>query len=880
MRPVDPSPAAQRVSRGRQRLALARLALLYGLCCAAIVIGGILWRHVLALDWGLQGAAPAAPALSAAGVSIDLLGHDEAAQRTQLDRLRNDGFDWVHQRFAWDEVEPHAGRYTWQASDALLAALDDEGLEIVALLDGSPAWAREKRDREPVDNALAPPEDYADFAGFAGAFAARYGDQLRYYQIWHEPNIAPHWGARHIDPVGYAQLLRATSAAIRAADPDAIIISAALAPTADRGHQALDEVSFLQRMIAADGAEAFDVVAIQPFGFGYAPEKPDQRQQVLNFARAAWVRRALQSAGHGEIPLWATAYGWNRQKNAVWGTVTPTDQNAYAARAIMLASRRWPWLTAMAWPAGPVAPGFALTPDLTTSIVQAARSTPPRPGADPLPEWLGLVAFVTGMSVLLWRGVAAARLLAWRDWLDAFRSQPWLIQLTAWAALALLYHFAVWPPLIGLCWIVALFLTAAQPRVGLGLALLLLPFFYWHKAVVLVNRTVTVPPAYVLLLGLLPTLSLDLWQRLRQRTDHFYALDWLAVAWLLVSLVAAANVWHWPGYGRGLLDLVLIPLILYLAIRTLLDQPCAWRSAAGGLAIGGVLVALLGLGGWLRGMGTTADSVLRLIGPHFSPNHTALYLERTLFLLAGFTWTSRGNWRWVGLAALGCTSFALLLTASRGAWLLGVPVGALCFALLVGPGSAENESAASTRPRMARLGLATLALIAVMAIGVAGFGWERLLNQATVLDRLTIWRSSAALWRDFPVAGAGPGGFYWRYPAYLPPGSAMDPNLRHPHNLWLEFGSMWGVIGLGWIILALGVVWSSLGGLWRNWPAVSHEWMACRPITAGLIAGLAAGVAHGQVDAFGALADLAAWNWAAVGLLSVLVIHVRGETNE
>ena len=418
MPPIDASPAEEGVSRDRQRLALVRLTLLYGLGCAAIVIGGLLWRQILESDWGLQAASPAAPALSAAGVSIDLLDHDAPAQRARLGRLRNDGFDWVHQRFAWDELEPDKGRYAWQASDALLAALGEEGLETVALLDRSPAWAREKRDREPVDNALAPPADYADFASFAGAFAARYGDQLRYYQIWHEPNIAPHWGARHIDPVGYTQLLRVTSAAIRAADPDAIIISAALAPTADRGHQALDEVAFLQRMIAAGGARAFDVIAIQPFGFGYAPEKPDQRQHVLNFARAGWIRRAVQAAGQGETPLWATAYGWNRQTNAVWGTVSPADQIAYAERAITLARQRWPWLTAMAWPAGAVAPGFALTPDLTTSIVQAARSAPSQPVAAPLPKWLGLAAFVAAVSVLLWRGVAAARLLAWQSWMD------------------------------------------------------------------------------------------------------------------------------------------------------------------------------------------------------------------------------------------------------------------------------------------------------------------------------------------------------------------------------------------------------------------------------------------------------------------------------
>ena len=48
------------------------------------------------------------------------------------------------------------------------------------------------------------------------AFAARYGDQVRFYQIWDEPNVAPHWGNRLIEPVAYAQLLKAASAAMSA----------------------------------------------------------------------------------------------------------------------------------------------------------------------------------------------------------------------------------------------------------------------------------------------------------------------------------------------------------------------------------------------------------------------------------------------------------------------------------------------------------------------------------------------------------------------------------------------------------------------------------------------------------------------------------------
>ncbi len=252
-------------------------------------------------------------------------------------------------RFDWAALEPQPGVYDWATADAWIGDAVRAGLVPLVVLDGSPSWARAEQDRTPVDNPLAPPADPHDMARFAAAFAARYADQVRYYQVWDEPNIAPHWGSRWIEPVAYAQLLKTVAPAIRAADPDAIIAAAALAPTADRGHTAIDEVYFLQRMVAAGAAGSFDAVAIEPFGFGYAPSHARQALPVLDFQRAALIRREMAAMGLSDKPLWAVRFGWNRMLNGMWGTVTPENQAGYAAAAMDLAWRRWPWLEALGW---------------------------------------------------------------------------------------------------------------------------------------------------------------------------------------------------------------------------------------------------------------------------------------------------------------------------------------------------------------------------------------------------------------------------------------------------------------------------------------------------------------------------------------------------
>ena len=452
--------------RQRQLLAGCRLLLIYGTLCAIVLVGGLSRRGLLESGWGLHPAAPNAPALGSVGINVEMELLPPAEQAARLQALHSQGFGWVRQRFDWQTLEPQAGQYDWASTDRLLAQIAARALEVVVVLDGSPAWARAARDQAPVDNALAPPADVQDFARFAGAFADRYGDQVRYYQLWDEPNIAPHWGDRHVDPIGYAQLLKAAASAIRAADPDAVILTAALAPTQDQGHTALDEVTFLQRMLAAQADAAFDVIAIQPYGFGYAPEAPAQRQTVLNLARAGWVRRAMQAAGQGATPLWAVRYGWNQRTNNVWGTVTPADQTAYAERGLTRVQREWPWLTAMAWAIDqPQAPpedprwGFALTASLAAALQTAdgpAQSVAALATAELRAArqvvWVRLALLALALAGLAWRGVAATRILPWRSWAAAYVHRPQWLHALAWSTLLFSYYGATWPPLIGVCW--------------------------------------------------------------------------------------------------------------------------------------------------------------------------------------------------------------------------------------------------------------------------------------------------------------------------------------------------------------------------------------------------------------------------------------------
>ncbi len=97
--------------------------------------------------------------------------------------------------------------------------------------------------------------------------AERYKGRIRFYQIWNEPNIYPEWGNQPVDAAAYTRLLCLAYQRIKAVDPEAVILSGALAPTdqlgtltAENGNNLMDTL-FLQQMYDAGAQGCFDIVA-------------------------------------------------------------------------------------------------------------------------------------------------------------------------------------------------------------------------------------------------------------------------------------------------------------------------------------------------------------------------------------------------------------------------------------------------------------------------------------------------------------------------------------------------------------------------------------------------------------------------------------------
>ena len=190
------------------------------------------------------------------GVNVALTGYDDVELTENLDLIAQTGFVWMRQVFAWDEIEGERDEYDWVAYDRIVEEAAARDLRLAAVLWQSPAWA--------APDPTAPPADLADFAAFAGRLAERYGGQIDVYQIWDEPNLASGWGGEPASAVEYAALLEAAYTAIHAADPDATVLTAGLAPTVETGPDNLSDFLYLRALYDNGAAPFFDGVAGKP----------------------------------------------------------------------------------------------------------------------------------------------------------------------------------------------------------------------------------------------------------------------------------------------------------------------------------------------------------------------------------------------------------------------------------------------------------------------------------------------------------------------------------------------------------------------------------------------------------------------------------------
>ena len=299
------------------------------------------------------------------GVNTFLEQEVEPAKRALAVEMAADaGFRFLRQEFPWEDLEIHGKgdfadrrheptRSAWEKYDEIVALAEAHGLELIVRLSNPPGWTRAQGEGENNANTFAPPDNLQDYADFVTAVATRYRGRVQYYQLWNEPNIYPEWGSAAIDPEAYAELLKVGATALRAADPDAVVILGALAATINLQPDdpppgnSLNDLLFLQRLYDAGAAPYFDIVATQGYGLYSGPTDQRMHPRVINISRHQFVRDLMVKNGDAEKPIWIAEMNWNAAPEDVeprYGRVTLAQQARYLPLAYDRVQADWPWV--------------------------------------------------------------------------------------------------------------------------------------------------------------------------------------------------------------------------------------------------------------------------------------------------------------------------------------------------------------------------------------------------------------------------------------------------------------------------------------------------------------------------------------------------------
>lgn len=318
-------------------------------------------------------AAPAAPteapaAAPASVLEFGVVGHLYYTDRDRVLQLtQNAGFDWIRQQVVWRDIEdPVNGIWGWDELDRIVDAVDRYDRKLLVNVVRSPTAYNET-------NGL--PDDPATLANFFSEMVKRYGDKIDAYEVWNEPNLAHENGGNIVpEDVGhYVEVLKASYTAIKALNPDAIVLAAASSSSGVTDPNiALSDEEFYRLMYSYNAGEVrnyMDVQAIHPGGAANPPdtlypENPSFIEGCQPAPDRCWndhpthyfrhienVHRWMDEYGLSDMPVWITEYGWSIPNNTpgyeFGNFVSPEQQAEYVSGAMTRVYENYPFVTNM-----------------------------------------------------------------------------------------------------------------------------------------------------------------------------------------------------------------------------------------------------------------------------------------------------------------------------------------------------------------------------------------------------------------------------------------------------------------------------------------------------------------------------------------------------
>ena len=317
---------------------------------------------------------------------------DPAVVTRTLQLAHDLGVRYVRMQIPWEDIEIHGrGDFmdrrnvdsigevsAWAKYDRIVALANELDLELVMRVDRAPMWAGEFFKNLPAfqeglqidPTSTGPPDDFVDFYNFMYTLVERYRGQVRFFQIWNEPNLLNEWNWQTPNPRDFVTLQCFGYYAANDANPDAVVLFPSLAPTDGLDKRApLTDLEFLDQFYRDGGGDCFDIMSAQAYGLG---QPPDEHRYVrlrtpddwvwsrpidtrVDVSRVVLLREVMERHGDADKAIWIGEFGWNSapetippERRFTWGPPVSEEVKAqYIIDQVERAKREWPWMGVM-----------------------------------------------------------------------------------------------------------------------------------------------------------------------------------------------------------------------------------------------------------------------------------------------------------------------------------------------------------------------------------------------------------------------------------------------------------------------------------------------------------------------------------------------------
>src|SRR5258708_3328591 len=184
--------------------------------------------------------------------------------------------NWIKSQVDWSAVEKAKVQIDWASLDTTVNMMNAANVKVMLSITHAPQWSRDPgaQTTTATQQFNGPPANPQDLADLITAILKRFPGKVQAIEVWNEINLDREWATapQTLDPKRYVTLLKTAHDAIKAVDPNVIVISAALAPTgANIPGRVVDDFVYFKNLIDAGMLKYADCAGAHANGNNVSP---------------------------------------------------------------------------------------------------------------------------------------------------------------------------------------------------------------------------------------------------------------------------------------------------------------------------------------------------------------------------------------------------------------------------------------------------------------------------------------------------------------------------------------------------------------------------------------------------------------------------------